>query len=170
VALLDAASAPQAWSAAPAALAGILLFARARHWGAGHTLAHPLLWILHLGHAWVAVGLLLRGLGPVVPGLPPSIALHAITAGGIGLLTFGMMTRVTLGHTGRLLSVPRSVASAMVALTLAALVRVAGPLVAPTELPLVLGTAGALWSGAFAGYALYYGRALFTPRVDGLPG
>lgn len=170
VSVLDAVSAPQAWSAAPAALAGMLLLARARHWGAGHTLGHPLLWILHLGHAWIAVGLLLRGLGPVVPSLPASIALHAITAGGIGLLTFGMMTRVTLGHTGRLLAVPRGVASAMVALALAALVRVAGPLAAPTELPLVLGTAGALWSVAFAGYALYYGRALFTPRVDGLPG
>jgi len=90
--------------------------------------------------------------------------------GGIGLLTFGMMTRVTLGHTGRLLAVPRSVAIAMVALALAALIRVVGPLLAPTELPLVLGTAGALWSVAFAAYALFYGKALFTPRVDGLPG
>ena len=170
VSILDAASAPPAWSAPPAALAGVLLLARARHWGARHTLAHPLLWILHLGHAWVAVGLLLRGLAAVVPSLPASIALHALTAGGIGLLTFGMMTRVTLGHTGRLLAVPGSVASAMVALALAALVRVVGPLVAPTELPLVLGTAGALWSVAFAVYALFYARALFTPRVDGLPG
>jgi uncharacterized protein involved in response to NO len=102
--------------------------------------------------------------------LPASIALHAITTGGIGLLTFGMMTRVTLGHTGRLLSVPRSVAVAMVALAVAALLRVVGPLAAPTELPLVLGTAGALWSVAFAVYALFYGKALFTPRVDGLPG
>ena len=113
---------------------------------------------------------MLRGLGAVAPSLPSTLALHAITVGGIGLLTFGMMTRVTLGHTGRLLAVPRSVAIAMVALALAALIRVVGPLLAPTELPLVLGTAGALWSVAFAAYALFYGKALFTPRVDGLPG
>jgi len=170
VTVLDAVSSPKAWSAAPAALAGVLVLARARRWGAAHTLRHPLLWILHLGHAWVGVGLMLRGLGAVAPSLPSTLALHAITVGGIGLLTFGMMTRVTLGHTGRLLAVPRSVAIAMVALALAALIRVVGPLLAPTELPLVLGTAGALWSVAFAAYALFYGKALFTPRVDGLPG
>jgi uncharacterized protein involved in response to NO len=170
VTVLDAFSAPQSWSAAPAGLAGVLVLARARHWGAHHTLRHPLLWILHLGHAWVAFGLMLRGLAAVMPALPASLPLHAITAGGIGLLTFGMMTRVTLGHTGRLLAVPRSVALAMGALAVAALLRVVGPLAAPTELPVVLGTAGALWSGAFAAYALRYGRALFAPRIDGLPG
>lgn len=170
VVILDAASAPAAWSAAPAAVAGVLALSRARHWGAAHTLRTPLLWILHLGHAWVGVGLVLRGIAAVHPGVPPSIALHALTAGGIGLLTFGMMTRVTLGHTGRMLAVPPAVTAAMLALSACALLRVLGPLIAPGRLALVLGLAGALWAAAFAVFLLVYGRALIAPRIDGRPG
>jgi uncharacterized protein involved in response to NO len=170
VVVLDAASAPAAWSAGPAGLAGVLALARARRWGARHTLEQPLLWVLHLGHAWVAVGLVLRGLVPFVPGLPASVALHAVTAGGIGLLTLGMMTRVTLGHTGRLLAVPRFIGAAMLALAVCAALRVFGPLAAPDHLTAVLGSAGALWCAAFGAYIVGYARALLTPRVDGLPG
>jgi uncharacterized protein involved in response to NO len=170
VVALDAASVPQRFSAVPAGLAGIAVLARARHWGAAHTLKNPLLWILHLGHAWVGIGLVLRGLAAWVPEVPQSIALHAVTAGGIGLLTFGMMTRVTLGHTGRVLAVGPSIAVAMVAMSVCALLRVVGPLVAPQHLSLVLGVAAALWSGAFSAYLVVYGRALVARRVDGQPG
>ncbi|HEX6276296.1 MAG TPA: NnrS family protein [Polyangiaceae bacterium] len=168
--VLDLASAPLLLSAIPAGIAGAFLLVRAAFFGPRHALGNPLLWVLHLGHLWVAVGLVLRGLVPLVPWLPSSIALHAVTAGGLGLLSFGMMTRVTLGHTGRMLAAPKSTAVAMLALSVAALLRVVGPLVAPEHVPLLFGSAAALWSVAFLTYVFAFGRALVTPRVDGRPG
>ncbi len=170
VAALDAASLPPHWSAVPAGISGILVLARARYWGPQYTLRDPLLWGLHLAHAWLGVGLVLRGLVPWVAWLPPSVALHAVTAGGIGLVTFSMMARVTLGHTGRVLLAPRGLGASMGLLATSALIRVIGPIVAASHLSAVLAVAGALWSASFAGYLVVYGRALVTPRVDGLPG
>jgi uncharacterized protein involved in response to NO len=170
VTALDAASLSPRWSAVPAGVAGIVVLARARHWGPKYTLREPLLWSLHLAHAWLGFGLVLRGLVPWVAALPPSIALHAITAGGIGLVTFSMMTRVTLGHTGRMLHVPPRVGVLLGLLATSGLIRVVGPIVAASRLSVVLAVAGALWSASFAGYLLVYGRALVTPRLDGLPG
>jgi uncharacterized protein involved in response to NO len=170
VVVLDAVSAPAPFSALPAGVAGLVVLARARHWGARHTLRQPLLWSLHLGHAWLGAGLLARGLVPVVPALPASVALHAVTVGGLGILAFSMMTRVTLGHTGRMLAVPTSIGVAMGVLLICALLRVFGPLVAPGQLGQVLGVAGALWSAAFFTYVVAYAKALVTRRVDGEPG
>ena len=170
VAVLDLARLPSLFSALPAGFAGAMVLARASRWGIEHTFRQPLLWVLHVGHASVGVGLVLRGLVPLIPSLPPSLALHAVTVGGLGLLSFGMMTRVTLGHTGRMLAVPRSIGIAMLALALSALLRVFGPLVMPLHVPLVLGLAGALWSAAFVTYVIVYARALMTRRVDGRPG
>ncbi len=170
VALLDAFSAPARWSALPAGLAGVVLFARARCWGPRHTLRDPLLWSLHLAHGWLALGLVLRALAPWVPSLPASIALHAVTVGGIGLLTLSMMTRVTLGHTGRMLAVVPSMGVALGLLSAAALLRVGGPVVAANHLLLVLAAAGGLWSASFVVYLVVHGPALFSPRADGQPG
>jgi uncharacterized protein involved in response to NO len=170
VVVLDIAGASSLYSAPLAGFAGAMVLARARKWGAKHTLRKPLLWVLHLGHAWVGIGLILRGLVPLFPSLPPSLALHAVTAGGLGLLSFGMMTRVTLGHTGRMLAVPRSIAFAMHGLACCALLRVFGPLVVPFHVPVLLGFAGALWSAAFVTYVVVYASALVSPRVDGRPG
>lgn len=170
VAALDAASLPTRWSAVPAGISGIVVLARARYWGPQYTLRDPLLWSLHLAHAWLGLGLVLRGLVPWVAWLPPSVALHVVTVGGVGLITFSMMTRVTLGHTGRMLRVPRAIGASMGLLAMSALIRVIGPMVAASHLSHVLAVAGAFWSASFAGYLGVYGRALVTARVDGLPG
>jgi uncharacterized protein involved in response to NO len=70
-----------------------------RPWGA---LREPMLWVLHLGYLWLAIGLLLRGLGLVGAWNQPEIeTLHGITVGALGTLSLGMMTRVSLGHSGR---------------------------------------------------------------------
>ena len=148
-----------------AGLTGLVLLARMVTWGTRHTARQPLLWVLHAGHAFVALGFLLRA----VPSVPSSASLPALTAGAIGTMTLGMMTRVTLGHTGRMLAVPRSVAWAFGAVVTAALVRVFAPLAPSVYLPLVTG-AGVLWSAGFAIFIAAYAGALLSPRVDGKPG
>ncbi|HET9835563.1 MAG TPA: NnrS family protein, partial [Rhodanobacteraceae bacterium] len=79
-----------------------LAFVRLLGWRPWGTLREPMLWVLHLGYLWLAVGLLLRGLGLVGAWNQPEIeTLHGITVGALGTLSLGMMTRVSLGHSGR---------------------------------------------------------------------
>jgi uncharacterized protein involved in response to NO len=168
--LLDTVGAPERMVAMVALVTGLLVAARSRTWGTQHTLRHPLLWILHAGHLFVAVGLLLRGLAPAFPALGPSVALHALTAGGIGLLTLGMMARVALGHSGRPLVIGRSMTLSFLLMLAAALIRVFGPLLGPhAYLPTML-SAGTLFAVAFAIYLLVYLPILVSPRIDGRPG
>lgn len=149
-------------------VAGMLVLLRMRRWQTARTARTPLLWILHVGSAWIGVGLLLRGFGIGVPAVTAA-GLHAVTAGALGALTLGMMTRVTLGHTGRMLAVPPHVTASFVSISLAAALRVLAPLLWPgTLVPIAI--AGVLWCAAFLVYLLTYTPFLFSPRPDGRPG
>jgi len=151
-------------------LAGVLVLARTARWGTLHTFRDPLLWILHLGHGFVAVGLVLRGVTLLTPAVSASTALHALTAGGIGSLTLGMMARVALGHTGRMLAVRPVVALAFALMVASALVRVFGPLGGSIAYRHSMTTAGVLFALAFLIYLVVYLPILTAPRVDGKPG
>jgi uncharacterized protein involved in response to NO len=153
-----------------AGLAGLTVLGRSLFWGAQFTRAQPLLWVLHAGHVFVGVGLLLRAGALVSSAIPPSAALHALTAGAIGTLTLGMMTRVGLGHTGRMLAVPGSIAVAFALVIAGAVLRVvAAWATGPAYVKLVTG-AGLLWASGFAIYVVVHARLLLSPRVDGRPG
>jgi len=90
--------------------------------------------------------------------------------GAIGSLTLGMMARVSLGHTGRMLVASPGASAAFVAITLATLVRVLGPLLAPRWYFASLVAAGSLWVAAFALFVRVYWPILSSPRGDGRPG
>jgi uncharacterized protein involved in response to NO len=130
----------------------------------------PLLWILYLGYGWVVAGFLLEALAAMRL-VPPAAALHAYTAGGIGALTLGMMSRVALGHTGRKLVASRPVIAAFVLVNLAAAGRVVAGLAAPDAWYVAaIGGAGFVWVLAFAFFVGVYAPILLRPRTDGLPG
>lgn len=162
--LVDTFAAPAWTSAVFAALAGVFALARMRHWGTSLSFREPLLWVLHLGALWLPLGLLLRAASALWPIVPPSSALHALTAGAIGTLTLGMMARVSLGHTGRALRVTRPVAIAFGLIVAAGLVRVLGPFW-PSSYLTALIVSGALWSLAFATFLAAYAKVLSAPRV-----
>lgn len=129
----------------------------------------PLLWVLHLGYAWIVVGFCLKALAAA--GLISlQFIFHAFTVGGIGVLTLGMMARVSLGHTGRALKAARPVAFAFVLINLAAVVRGLLPIIFPQRLPEFVALAGALWVAAFSIFFLIYFPILTQPRIDGRPG
>lgn len=146
-----------------------LALARSVSWGAQHSGRNPLLWILHVGHGWVVVGLALRVATELTSRVPLSSGIHALTVGAIGCTTLGMMARVSLGHSGRPLIAPAAVAVAFGALTLAAAVRIVAPLWLPAY-SAALYISGTLWSLAFATFAVAYARILVQPRIDGRPG
>jgi uncharacterized protein involved in response to NO len=146
--------------------AGIALAVRLARWQGGRTWQEPLVWVLHLGYAWLALGLLLLALNGLMPLLPPTTALHALTAGAIGTMTLAVMTRASLGHTGRPLTAGRGTMAIYVLVTFAALFRLLAPL-AETHYLFALVIAGAAWSGAFGLFALLYAVPLSQPRVKG---
>jgi uncharacterized protein involved in response to NO len=96
------------------------------------------------------------------------LALHAFSAGGIGMMTLGMMARVALGHTGRnVFDPPPMLRWLFLALLASAVLRVLLPLVLPTHYGLWVGLAQGLWIAAFAGFSLIYAPMLVRARVDG---
>jgi len=164
--LSDVCSAPARLSAAFAAAAGVMLLGRMRFWGSLHTSHDPLLWILHVGTLCLPLGLLLRAAAALTERVPQSSSLHALTAGAIGLLTLGMMARVSLGHTGRMLKAPRGMNTSFLCLTLAGLVRVTAPLFPTSQYLLLLSVATVAWSVAFAIFLAKYWKILISPRAD----
>ena len=93
-----------------------------------------------------------------------------LLAGGIGVLTLGMMARTARGHTGRPLEATRLMTAAFTIINLAALVRVFGPIAAPEFQAPVIGLSGLLWATAFVLFLVEYVPVLLGPRVDGRPG
>lgn len=148
------------------------LFAATRtvHWGLRAALRDPMLWILHVGHWCIVIGLALRGLSVFVPIAIPSLGVHAVTVGGVGLLTLGMMTRVALGHTGRAIRAPRGIVWAFAAMSLAVPMRALMPALVPSEALWFWSAAGLLFAAAFGIYLAAIGPILVRPRVDGKPG
>ncbi len=163
-----------AWSVAPThPAAGALLLAagglnlvRLIRWRGDATVAEPLVWILHLGYLWLAAGLFFTGLSVAAPGLvPPSVGVHALTAGAIGVMTLAIMTRASRGHTGRPLAAGRIEVLIYVLINAAALTRVTGGLLPTLYQPLLMVSAG-LWSAAFLAFVVGYSPMLLSPRPD----
>jgi uncharacterized protein involved in response to NO len=149
--------------------AGLALTQALRLWGWHHpgVWRVPILWVLYTGYGWVVLGFTLKALGHL--GLfAPNLALHALTLGAFGVLTLGMMSRVALGHTGRLMRSHRAMDAAFVLLNLGALSRVFGPLVLPSYTGAVH-LAGGFWLLAFGFFTLIYAPILVRPRADGRP-
>jgi len=152
-----------------AGVAAVIHALRLASWYRPGTLRAPLLWVLHLGYAWVVLGLVLRSLA-AFDAVPPMLAWHAFAAGGIGVLTLGMMSRVALGHTGRALRVGGAMTAAFVLVNLAAVMRVLIPLILPDAQRGPVAASGLLWIAAFLIFTAVYWPILTRPRVDGRPG
>ncbi len=140
---------------------------RLRDWHVPGIWRKPLLWSLYLAFVWIALGFALKALAPLVA-LNPFLATHAMAYGGVGLITLGMMCRVSLGHTGRNVFAPPATVTWMLALLVAGTVaRVILPMLMPAEHFLWIGLSQAIWIAAFALFLWTYAAMLVKPRVDG---
>lgn len=147
---------------------GILNLARQARWRPAATLGEPLLWVMHLGYAWIGLGFLMLGLSILSATVAESVAIHAWTAGAMGTMILAVATRATLGHTGRGLTAGWGTAMVYALISLATLARLAVAL-EPRQFVLAVDTAGAAWIAAFVLYLGLYGPALLSPRVDRSP-
>jgi len=127
----------------------------------------PLLWVLYLGYGWLVLGFVLSGLA-LFELLDPKPALHALTYGGIGMVTIGMMARVAYGHTGRnVFEPPRYLGPLFALLFVGALLRVAGPLLDMSHYLLWIALSQWCWIVVFGVFTFFYTPLLIKPRVDG---
>lgn len=117
--------------------AGVLHLIRLSYWRSFKTIRVPLLWSLHLAYFFMAFGLVLLGLSYYQVGISFSDSLHLINIGAISLMILSMMSRVSLGHTGKPLVIKKLVHLAFISMLLAALIRTFLPY-AVNELPLII--------------------------------
>lgn len=149
-----------------AAISAAIHALRMRHYHSIKALEDPLLWILHAGYGWLVIGLALLALAGF--GLfDVKAVLHALTAGCIGSMVLGMICRVTLGHTGRALTVGALTTLSFYAIQIAALLRVFGPMFVPERTTDWIVYSAYIWTFCFAAYLAVYGKMLFTNRPDG---
>lgn len=93
----------------------------------------PLLWVLFVAYMFITAGFALKTAGYFVD-IPGFISLHAFAFGGIGIMTIGMMARVSLGHTGRDISnPPKGLSLVFLLITAGAIVRVFFPMITATQ-------------------------------------
>jgi len=144
-------------------LGATLNFGRLLRWRGGATFKEPLLFVLHVGYAWLALGCALLGLATLGLDVPQSAAIHALTAGAIGTMILAVMTRVARGHTGRSLLADRATVAIYILVNLAAIVRVAVAVGDAWTMPLLVASAS-LWIGAFMLFVLFYGPMLLLPQ------
>lgn len=151
-----------------AVIAGTLVLVRLANWKGWLARKEPLLWVLHLSILWVPVSLYLLA-GSIFASWPSNAWSHAAGTGAISCLILGVIARVTLGHTGRPLVLPKGMVVAFIALQLAAVVRV---LTAFDIIPWHpgIGSSSLLWVFAFGMYLVRYTKILASPRPDGREG
>jgi uncharacterized protein involved in response to NO len=150
------------------ALAALLQAARLQGWRPWVARRRPILWILHVGYAWIPLGLALLALSAAGV-VARSAGVHALAVGATGGLVLGMLTRTARGHTGRTLQASRAEVLAYVALTLAAILRT-GAALAPAWFEPAVCAAGVAWIAAFALYLWRFAPWLLATRLDGKDG
>jgi uncharacterized protein involved in response to NO len=173
VTIAATATAMLAWVAAPdgATAGGLLLLGsllqavRLLRWRGLRAVRDPLVIILHVGYFWVPVGLALLAASILGASIPRSAAIHALTAGAMATMILAVMTRASLGHTGRELRARPSTVLIYMLVTIGAFLRVSAPL-GFFDYTLGMEISAAAWGGAFLVFLFAYGPILFGPRVD----
>jgi uncharacterized protein involved in response to NO len=125
----------------------------------------PILWSLHLGYAWMPIGLAALAFAYAGSGLAESTALHALGIGAAGGMTLAVMTRAALGHSGRPLVVSKFIAWAYVLVSLTAILRVFAPVLVPDFYMVWVLAAGLAWTLAFVIFLVVYWPILTGPDL-----
>jgi len=163
---------------APATLfsGALALFAAAAHalrlsgWRSFKTRGESILWILHVAYAWLPIGLAMKGIWLLADAQWAMKWQHALTAGVFGTMILAVMTRASLGHTGRPLVVTRSITLAYLLLTASIVLRVFGGAAWAERYVTIMMVAGIAWAASFLLYLIVYTPILTLPRADGKPG
>ena len=153
-----------------AAAAAIAHSLRLSRWHGLRSWREPIVWILHAGYAWLPIGLALKAVFVLAGAGWATHWQHALGAGAAATMIMAVMTRASLGHTGRPLRVSSLIVVAYAMLVVSVLVRVFGASLLQVQYATTITIAGALWILAFLLYSGVYAPILVRPRADGRPG
>ena len=157
-------------TAVTAVILALLHTARLAGWYTNRIWYKPLVWVLVVAYGFIILGFALKTLA-IYANVSPSLSVHALTAGGIGLVTIGMMSRVSLGHTGRSVFEPPTIVFwSFVALVLGTIIRVVFPLFNMELYIYWMGLSQLLWMIAFTLFVLLFAPMFMSARVDGRDG
>ena len=146
-----------------ALLAGLLHGIRLIRWKVWMTLSEPLIWILHVGYMWLSVALVLIGFAGLTNFVPYASSYHALTIGAFSTMILAVMTRASLGHTGRRLKATLGTTFIYVFITIASVLRVCEPFLNEYG-NLLLSFSGIFWTLSFALFVFIYLPILSQPR------
>ena len=152
------------------AIAAVLVFIRGFRWKIWITFYVPLLWSLHIGYWFISLGLLMFSAYYAGLDIPYSVALHALTAGAMGTMILSMMSRVSLGHSGRALTPKRLMSLAFLLIISVGFTRTLLIWLFPAQISFWLWFSVLAWATAYTLYVIIYSSILTTPRPDGKPG
>ncbi|MCO4798394.1 MAG: NnrS family protein [Colwelliaceae bacterium] len=139
-------------------------------WRPWITVKIPLLWSLHLAVIFISSGLFTIGLSYFSSELSSSHSWHILTIGGMGGLILAMISRVSLGHTGRPLQPPKTMSIAFLLIFIAAIVRGYLPIFMPDSIIMIYQASAGIWYLSFGLFVFHYGPMLLKNRTDGRPG
>ena len=156
---------------APAALTALWLSWK---WRLIPSLRVPLLGMLHIGFAWLGVGLAMSAVqsvsaffGNALLGMAP---LHALGIGFFGSVLLGMVSRVTLGHSGNKLVADRLTWGLFLGLEIVVVLRITAEIVPPASSAIVMLIAVLGWLAVFGAWGARYLPVYLRRRSDGRPG
>jgi uncharacterized protein involved in response to NO len=156
------------WTGVMLVVAGVAGVVRLLRWRGWRTWGEPLVVILHVGYGWVGLFLLALGASILGSGFSPENAVHLLTTGAMGTMTLAVMTRASLGHTGRPRHADRQTVTIYLLVNAGALLRIFTP---NSDIPTtftyaMLGLSAFCWSGAYLLFAFVYGPFLVRPGLD----
>jgi uncharacterized protein involved in response to NO len=156
------------WAGVMLIVAGAASLVRLLRWGGWRTWREPLVLILHIGYGWVGLFLVALGASILEAGFTPENAVHLLTTGAMGTMTLAVMTRASLGHTGRARHADRLTVMIYLLVNIGALLRIFAPNPeTPTALThAVLGLSALGWSGAYLLFVFAYGPFLIRASLD----
>jgi len=163
LAVLDLSGASSAWVGVAAVLCTLVHAVRTARWRGWLVADQPLIFVLHLAFAWLVIALLLKAAAELTGIVPVNTWLHAFTVGALGMMMLGLMNRVALRHTGRVLEVTLPMRVAYLMLFAAALMRLAATVHGLGYW--AVAAAALLWATPFVIYLIFYGSTLVRPSL-----
>lgn len=144
---------------------GVLHLVRMSRWYGWLAWRKPLVVILHVGYGWLALSFLVIGGAMLGVGIHQEDAIHALTTGAVGVMTLAVMTRASLGHTGRPKHAGLLTIMMYLLVNLGAILRVFGPSLDLSSTHSLVFAAGC-WSGAYLLFVIGYGPMLLSPSLE----
>lgn len=145
--------------------AAVLQALRLSRWLGHKCAAEPLLLILHVGYLWLPLGLALIAAFEFGLAVPRSAGIHALTAGAMATMTLAVMTRASLGHTGRPLKANAGTVAIFLLVTVGAISRVLAGL-ALVDYTSGMRASAVAWAAAFLLFLRFFTGVLLRPRVQ----